>query len=80
VTRWRVAPKELRDGRIQWRVHDEEDAGRPVAEFGDEQAARAHARRLAEGPFDWDEQEAWQEEEEDEDDWGRPPRPPIDER
>jgi hypothetical protein len=67
--RWTVQPKHDRRGGVTaWRVHDAEDADRPVAEFADEEAARAHADRLAEGPFDWDEQEAWQDPDDDEDD------------
>lgn len=50
-------------GRAQYLVVDAEDAHRPVAEFDDREAAQAHADRLAEGPFDWDEQDAWK------DDW-----------
>ncbi|MEX1165240.1 MAG: hypothetical protein WEB03_16835 [Nitriliruptor sp.] len=71
--RWVVRPKHVDGGATIWRVHDGNDAGRPVAEFAEEDAARAHATRLAEGPFDWDEQEAWQDpDDEDEDDaWGR---------
>ncbi len=59
--RWTVRPKHVDGGATTWRVHDEQDAGRSVAEFAEEDAARAHAARLAEGPFDWDEQEAWQD-------------------
>jgi hypothetical protein len=71
--RWLVAPRTRKDGRTHWLVHDQDDRGRPVAEFDDEVAARAHAQRLAEGPFDWDEQEAWQDpDDEDDDDWGAP--------
>lgn len=66
--RWTVAPRERRWRSTTWRVHDQEDAGRPVAEFPDEAAARAHADRLAQGPFDWDEQEAWQDDEDEDDD------------
>jgi hypothetical protein len=65
--RWRVQHHETRRGASRWRVHDQEDAGRPVAEFADEAAAVAHAERLAAGPFDWDEQENWQDDEDDED-------------
>lgn len=45
-----------------------EDAGRPVAEFSDEDAARAHADKLNQGPLDLDEQEAWKDDWDD--DWG----------
>lgn len=69
-TRWRVQEHTDRRGRPLWKVHDQEDRGRPVAEFRDADAARAHAERLAEGPFDLDEQEAWQDDDEDEDDDG----------
>jgi hypothetical protein len=66
--RWRVEHHTDRRGASLWKVHDGQDRGRPVAEFRDEEAAHAHVERLAEGPFDWDEQEAWQDEDEDEDD------------
>lgn len=56
-------------GRPQYLVVDTEDRHRPVAEFDDRDAAEAHAQRLAEGPFDWDEQDAWHDEW---DDWGEP--------
>jgi hypothetical protein len=74
--RWTVELDHDRRGNPRWRVHDQEDAGRPVAEFADEDAARAHAARLAEGPFDVDEQEAWQDDDEVEkdahgEDWPR---------
>lgn len=67
--RWKVVPQTRVDGRTRWLVTDAQDRDRPVASFDDEGAARAHARRLAEGPFDWDEQEAWKDEDEEEDDW-----------
>lgn len=67
--RWRVDTRTRKDGRTLWVVHDDQDRGRPVAEFDDEEAARAHAVRLAEGPFDWDEQEAWKDDDEDDDAW-----------
>lgn len=50
-------------GAPQYLVVDSEDRYRPVAEFDGHDAATAHAKRLNEGPFDWDEQDAWQ------DDW-----------
>jgi hypothetical protein len=65
--RWTVEPDEQRDGTTRWRVHDQQDAGRPVAEFASQDAARAHVARLSEGPFDLDEQEAWQDEDDEDD-------------
>jgi hypothetical protein len=65
--RWQVAHDTDRRGRSRWRVLDGDDRSRPVAEFDAEGPARAHAARLAEGPFDLDEQEAWQDEDDDED-------------
>ena len=69
--RWTVQPKHEQGGATTWRVHDAEDSGRPVAEFDDEAAARAHAERLAAGPFDLDEQDRREAEG---DDWGVPDR------
>lgn len=66
--RWRVERHTDRRGRPLWKVHDGQDRGRPVAEFRDEEAAHAHAERLAEGPFDLDEQEAWQDDEDEDQD------------
>lgn len=60
-------------GGAGYRVVDTEDGDRPVAEFRERQAAEDHAERLEEGPFDLDEQEAWQDEWDDdwdEDSWG----------
>lgn len=62
MARFEVRARE-RDGRIHdYQVIDHEDADRPVATFDEHDAAAAHAARLNEGPFDWDEQEAWQDE------------------
>jgi hypothetical protein len=62
VARFEVRPRE-RDGRIHdYQVLDHEDADRPVATFDDQEEAAAHAARLNEGPFDWDEQGAWKDE------------------
>lgn len=59
--RWQVR-HDGTDRRTPWVVRDTEDrGGTPVAAFATEAEARAHAERLAQGPFDWDEQEAWQE-------------------
>jgi hypothetical protein len=58
--RWQVVQDTDRHHRTVWKVVDRDDQHRPVAEFPDEQAARAHADRLGQGPFDLDEQEAWQ--------------------
>jgi hypothetical protein len=38
-----------------------------VATFDTVQEAQEHADKLEAGPLDWDEQEAWQD---DDDDWG----------
>jgi hypothetical protein len=59
--RWQVAQDTDRHDRTVWKVLDRDDHSRPVAEFPDEAAARAHADRLGQGPFDLDEQEAWQD-------------------
>ena len=53
-------------GDTVYLVLDTNDKSRPVAQFADRAAAEAHAARLAAGPFDWDEQDAWRD-----DDWGR---------
>jgi hypothetical protein len=69
--RWTVRPEHDHGGTTRWHVHDAQDADRSVAEFDDEVAARAHAERLAGGPFDLDEQDRREAEG---DDWGRPDR------
>jgi hypothetical protein len=66
--RWQVTTGTDRRGEAVWKVLDRDDGSRPVAEFADEAAARAHADRLGQGPFELDEQEAWQDDEDDEDD------------
>lgn len=60
-----VVRERPRPGRAtsEFVVLDTEHEDLPVASFDDSAAAREHARRLAAGPFDWDEQEQWQ------DDW-----------
>jgi hypothetical protein len=63
--RWQVSTGTDRRGEVVWKVLDRDDRSRPVAEFGDEAAARAHADRLGQGPFELDEQEAWQDEEDE---------------
>ena len=55
-------------GSPEYLVVNTEDKDRPVAEFDNREDAQAHADRLEQGPFDWDEQEQWQDED-DEDDW-----------
>lgn len=72
TARWSVRPKHVDGEPTRWRVHDAEDQDRYVAEFDDEAAARAHADRLAAGPFDLDEQDRAASE--DDDAWGRPDR------
>jgi hypothetical protein len=52
------------DARPRWAVVDSR-SDLVVANFATREEAEAHARRLEEGPLDWEEQEAWQEEE-----WG----------
>lgn len=47
-------------------VADTQDRSRPVAEFADRGAAQAHADKLNAGPLDWDQQDAWNED----DHWG----------
>lgn len=64
--RWHVTQDTDRRGEVVWKVLDRDDQSRPVAEFPDEAAARAHAERLGQGPFDLEEQEAWQDEDADE--------------
>jgi hypothetical protein len=68
--RWQVAPRTKQDGSVEWRVHDAEDASRPVAAFATEEAAHAHVRRLQGGPFDLDEQD--ERERERDESWGEP--------
>lgn len=71
MTRFMVRERERSvSGRAQYLVVDTEDRHRPVAEFDDREAAQAHADRLAEGPFDWDEQDAWKDDWDGEDDDG----------
>lgn len=69
VVRERLRPV---SGVAQFLVVDTEDEQRPVAEFDDRETADAHAARLEEGPFDWDDQDAWQDEWDDDAD-GRGP-------
>lgn len=66
--RWQIRPRELADGRVEWQVTDAEDRERAVASFATAEEAQAHAQRLAEGPFDWDDQAAWQDPDDDDDD------------
>lgn len=65
-TRWKVERDWTGAGEARWFVRDSEAGDREVARFATEAEARAHAQRLGEGPFDWDEQEAWQDEDDDE--------------
>lgn len=67
--RFRVVSGHDLRGRAEYLVVDAEDGDRPVAEFAERGAAEDHAARLNQGPLDWDEQEAWQDEW-DEDDRG----------
>lgn len=70
--RWSVRPQHVDGAPTRWRVHDAEDRDRPVADFDDEAAARAHAERLAAGPFDLDAQDRAAVEADES--WGRPDR------
>lgn len=64
MTRFKVIEREDPAGtRQRFGVVDTESSDLPVAEFDTREAAQAHVERLAQGPFDWDEQEAWK------DDW-----------
>lgn len=67
MTRFEVRERELASGHTEFLVVDAEDDLRPVAEFGDRDAAEAHAAKLEDGPLDWDEQEAWKDDWDDED-------------
>lgn len=67
MTRFIVRERERAvSGNPQFLVVDTEDDHRPVAEFGERDPAQAHADRLNQGPFDWDEQDAWKDEWDDE--------------
>ena len=60
--RWRIEVRREEGGQPRYAVRDTHDAhGPPVAEFADEAEARQHVVRLSGGPFDWDEQTAWQD-------------------
>lgn len=73
MTRFTVRQRERAvGGAPQFLVVDREDEHRPVAEFDDRDAAEAHATRLNQGPFDWDEQDAWKDDWDDADDVGDP--------
>lgn len=54
-------------GGVKYAVIDTDNKDLPVATFDDRGDAQAHADKLEQGPLDWDEQEAWQD---DDDDWG----------
>ena len=63
MARFQIREREHPGGASRFAVVDTESNELPVAEFDTREQAQAHADRLAQGPFDWDEQEAWQ------DDW-----------
>lgn len=70
-----VVRERERTGRSgsEFLVLDTDHDDLPVAQFDTRDAAESHALRLAQGPFDWDEQEAWKDPwDEDDDDEGRP--------
>ncbi|MBW3561919.1 MAG: hypothetical protein KY437_05415 [Actinobacteria bacterium] len=58
-------------GDPRYTVVDTDNDELPVARFDSRAAAEAHAQRLAEGPFDWDEQEAWQDDWDDDEQGGQ---------
>ncbi len=68
MARFKVVERErIRDAKPQYAVVDSENRDMPVAHFSSRREAEAHVEKLESGPFDWDEQEAWQD-----DDWGEP--------
>jgi hypothetical protein len=56
------------DAKPRWAVIDTK-SDLPVAHFPTRKEAEAHAERLAQGPFDLDEQEKWKEEDDEWGDW-----------
>lgn len=60
-----VVRERPRPGRAatEYLVVDTDNSDLPVASFDDRGSAEEHVERLAAGPFDWDEQDQWQ------DDW-----------
>lgn len=73
MSRWQIDVETDSDGRQRFKVRDRDDRhGPPVAEFASEREARDHVEHLGSGPFDWDEQRAWQDpDDEDDDDQSR---------
>ncbi|HEX9767241.1 MAG TPA: hypothetical protein VGA36_10795 [Nitriliruptorales bacterium] len=68
MSRFKVIERESTLGTgPRFAVVDSQNNDLPVAEFATREAAQAHADRLAQGPFDWDEQEAWKDDWDDED-------------
>ncbi|MTV25346.1 hypothetical protein FTX61_07990 [Nitriliruptoraceae bacterium ZYF776] len=65
--RWKVVRDWTSGGEQRWFVRDATDHDREVARFATRDEAQAHVDRLREGPFDWDEQEAWQDDEDEDD-------------
>jgi hypothetical protein len=63
VARFKVIEREdPTGGTPRFGVVDTESNDLPLAEFTSRELAQAHADRLAQGPFDWDEQAAWKDE------------------
>ena len=61
ATRFRVVEQEGLRGQPRFAVVDTEARDLQVAHFTERGDAEAHAARLERGPFDWDEQERWQD-------------------
>ena len=59
--RVRVVEQEGLRGQPRFAVVDTAAREFQVAHFAERADAEAHAARLEQGPFDWDEQERWQD-------------------
>ncbi len=62
-----VEGEHVADGKPKYAVVDTQWKDLPVAHFSSREDAEAHIDKLESGPFDWDDQEAWQDEWDDED-------------
>ena len=60
TARFRVVEQEGVRGQPRFAVVDSNARDLQVAHFDARADAEAHAQRLEQGPFDWDEQERWQ--------------------
>lgn len=67
MSRFKVVEGEDIQAHSRYAVVDTENRDMPVAHFSKRDEAEAHVKKLESGPFDWDDQEAWQED----DDWGK---------